>query len=249
MREGEAAPAALITCRDVSLGYGGRGVVRGLSFSICAGDYLCIIGENGSGKTTLLKGILRLLTPTKGTILFSPDMKGEKTGYLSQQNIMKQDFPASVWEVVLSGMAGTLGLRPFYSRREKERAEENLSRLEITGLKKHCYRELSGGQQRRVLIARALCASGALLAGALLAGALLALDEPASGLDPAAAGELYKLLQKLNAETGLTIIMVSHDIAAAEKYASHILHLKKEAYFFGTKTDWLEPVQKDIQYG
>jgi zinc transport system ATP-binding protein len=213
----------MITCENVSFGYNGHRVVRGLSFTVQAGDYLCVVGENGSGKTTLLKGVLGLLSPLEGSLTFAASMKGKGTGYLSQQSAAKKDFPAGVREVVLSGMTGGMGLRPFYSRREKETAEENMRLLEIADLKNRCFRELSGGQQRRALIARALCATQT----------LLALDEPASGLDPLVTAELYALLQKLNHETGIAIIMVTHDTEAAVRYASHILHVSGEQRFFG----------------
>ncbi|MDR1429676.1 MAG: ATP-binding cassette domain-containing protein [Spirochaetaceae bacterium] len=226
----------LIACQNVSFGYDGHSVVRGLSFTVQKGDYLCIIGGNGSGKTTLIKGILRLLRPMQGSITFSEDLRQNAIGYLSQQSAAKKDFPAGVFEIVLSGMAGGMGLRPFYSRGEKEAARENMERLEITDLSNRCFRELSGGQQRRVLIARALSAA----AGALgrKRDTLLVLDEPASGLDAAATVELYKILTKLNEETETTIIMVTHDIQAAEKYAGHVLRLKDGGYFFGSAADY-----------
>jgi zinc transport system ATP-binding protein len=207
----------IITSEDISFGYNGQSVVRNLSFSVHRGDYFCIIGENGSGKTTLLKGMLGLISPLQGTLRFSGEIKRTGIGYLSQQGPGKKDFPAGVDEVVRSGILSSMGLRPFYSRREKRRAEEKMRLLEIHDLKNRCYRELSGGQQRRVLLARALCA----------AEKLLVLDEPMAGLDPLISAELYKLLKNINQETGITIIMVSHDIEASKKYASHILNLGK----------------------
>ena len=219
----------MIVCRDASFGYNGYAVVRGLSFVVQAGDYLCVVGENGSGKTTLIKGLLGLLSPLEGSVSFAGAIRGTGIGYLSQQNAAKKDFPAGVREVVLSGMAGGMGLRPFYSRGEKETAEENMRHLEIGELKKRCFRELSGGQQRRVLIARALCATRS----------ALVLDEPAAGLDPLVTAELYTLLQKLNHETGITIIMVTHDTEAAARYADHILHIAGEQRFFGGTSAYL----------
>jgi zinc transport system ATP-binding protein len=212
----------LVSCENVSFGYDGHSVVRGLSFAVHQGDYLCVIGGNGSGKTTLIKGLLRLLRPMQGSLVFSGSIKRNAIGYLSQQSVAKKDFPAGVFEIVLSGMTGGMGMRPFYSRREKAAAEENMRRLEITELSNRCFRELSGGQQRRVLIARALCAGSASQGKA----PLLILDEPAAGLDPAGTSELYALLTQLNADTGTTIIMVTHDMQAAEKYASHVLYLE-----------------------
>ena len=220
----------LIRCENASFGYNGYRVVRGLSFAVRAGDYLCVVGENGSGKTTLLKGALGLLPPLEGGVTLSAAMKGAGIGYLSQQSAARTDFPAGVREIVLSGLTGGMGLRPFYSRAEKEAAEENMRRLEITGLKNRCFRELSGGQQRRALIARALSATQT----------VLALDEPASGLDPLVTAELYALLHKLNRETGIAIVMVTHDTAAAIRYASRILHVAGRQLFFGGSAEYTQ---------
>ncbi|MDR1785436.1 MAG: ATP-binding cassette domain-containing protein [Spirochaetaceae bacterium] len=221
----------LLTCRNASFGYDGHAVVRDVSFTVRPGDYLCILGENGSGKSTLLKGLLRLLPPLSGppgSVTFAPSVRANEIGYLSQAEAAKKDFPAGVGEIVLSGLVGRMGLRPFYTRKEKAAAEETMRRLEVFELKNRCFRELSGGQQRRVLIARALCA----------AQKLLALDEPAAGLDPLVTGELYALLAKINQEAGVTLIVVTHDIQGALKYASHILHLAGGGYFFGTTGEY-----------
>ncbi|MBR4425447.1 MAG: metal ABC transporter ATP-binding protein [Oscillospiraceae bacterium] len=218
---------ALITCDKLSLGYEGRELLRDLSFTVNAGDYLCIVGENGSGKTTLMKTILGLRQPMSGTIQFGDGLKQTEIGYLPQQTEVQRDFPASVWEIVLSGCMNSLGLRPFYGRAQKARAEEALRKLDIADLRRRCYRELSGGQQQRVLLARALCATGK----------LLLLDEPVSGLDPRVTAELYRLIRDLNRE-GITILMISHDLQAAAEDASHILHMGREL-FFGTKADYL----------
>jgi zinc transport system ATP-binding protein len=215
-----------ICCQNVSLGYEGHIVVYGLNFSLDAGDFLLVAGENGSGKTTLIKGLLRLLPPMEGTISFS-DFKKARTGYLSQQTAAKQDFPAGVLEIVLSGNLGKKGLWPFYSQTDKREAEEKLKLLGIADLKNCCFRELSGGQQRRVLLARSLCA----------AEKLLVLDEPFAGLDPLISAELHLLLKKINSEMGMTVIMVSHDIPAAD-CATHVLHLQKKQIFFGSMEEY-----------
>jgi len=217
----------LIKGQDVSFGYDGHIVVKDLNFTVDSGDFLCIAGENGSGKTTLLKGLLRLINPMEGTLNFSDELKQTGTGYLSQEAIAKKDFPAGVFEIVLSGYIGKMKLRPFYTTAEKNSAEENLKRLGITELKNYCFRELSGGQQRRVLLARSLCA----------ADNLLVLDEPFSGLDPLISAELYSLLKKINREAGMTIIMVTHDIEAAN-CATKVLHLQNRQLFFGSMEDY-----------
>lgn len=220
---------ALITCQNLSLGYDGREILHGLSFEVNSGDYLCIVGENGSGKSTLMRTILGLQRPMVGQILTGDGLRVNEIGYLPQQTPVQKDFPASVLEVVLSGFEGQCGWRPFYTKAEKHRAEENIRAMGIGDLMRRCYRELSGGQQQRVLLARALCATGK----------LLLLDEPVSGLDPKVTAEMYELIEKLNREKGITVIMISHDIGAALRYASHILYIGGRA-FFGTNASYRE---------
>jgi zinc transport system ATP-binding protein len=207
------------------MGYEGRPAVKDVSFELMAGDYLCIVGENGSGKSTLLKGILGLMKPWRGQI----DLAGATVGYLPQQTAIQKDFPASVLEVVLSGCLRKRGLLPFYSKAEKDRAAMNMARLGIEPLSKQSFRALSGGQQRRVLLARALCA----------AENLLLLDEPMAGLDPVVTGELYDLIGQLNRERNMTIRMVSHDMSSALKYAGKILDMQTQAAFFGPTAEYL----------
>jgi zinc transport system ATP-binding protein len=226
-----------LSAAKAAFGYNGYMVVRGLDFSVPPGAYLCIVGENGSGKSTLVKGILGLISPMEGSISLGAGIRRNEIGYLSQQAAAKKDFPAGVYEIVLSGFLGAMGLWPFYSRSQREEALENMQRLGIGDLRDRCFRELSGGQQRRVLLARALCASRR----------LLVLDEPAAGLDPLVTAGVYELLDKLNREMGITIVMVSHDIGAAVKYAHKILHLKKSMAgsvnspaFFGSAREYLD---------
>ena len=218
---------SFISAQDLSLGYDKTAVAENLNFSVGEGDYLCIVGENGSGKTTLMKTMLGLQSPIGGQILFGDGLKKNEIGYLPQQTVVQRDFPASVEEIVLSGCQSHMGLRPFYTEKEKKLAHTNMERMDISDLKKRCYRELSGGQQQRVLLARALCATTK----------VLLLDEPVSGLDPKVTNEMYELIYSLN-KSGVTIIMVSHDIMAAVKYASHILHIGK-SIFFGTKDEYV----------
>ena len=201
---------ALIDCRGVSLAYDGKTVVSGLDFQVNSGDYLCILGENGSGKSTLIKGLLRLKEPVCGSITYGDGLKKNEIGYLPQQTVIQRDFPATVYEVVLSGCLSSLGRRCFYGKKEKSAALSNMEKLGIGDIKNACYRELSGGQQQRVLLARALCATKK----------LLLLDEPVAGLDALVTGELYRLIEKLNRETGITVIMVSHDMSVAAKTAA-----------------------------
>lgn len=218
---------SLLTIRDLSLGYDSRAIVEALNFTVDAGDYLCIVGENGSGKSTLMKTLLGLQEPLSGQIISGDGLKKNEIGYLPQQTVVQRDFPASVREIVLSGCQGRSGLKPFYSRAEKRFAEDNMERMGLSDIADRCYRELSGGQQQRVLLARALCA----------AGRILLLDEPVSGLDPKVTAEMYSLIAGLNRE-GVAIIMISHDIAAALRYARNILHIGSSV-FYGTTDEYL----------
>ncbi|MCR5297031.1 MAG: ABC transporter ATP-binding protein [Clostridiales bacterium] len=218
---------AQLTCSNLTLGYEGHVVLSGLNFSVSAGDYLCIVGENGSGKSTLVKTMLGLMKPLGGRVTLGDGLRENEIGYLPQQTAVQKDFPATVREVVLSGCQGRAGMRPFYNRQEKALARESMEKMDITALAGRCYRELSGGQQQRVLLARALCATRR----------LLLLDEPVSGLDPMVTQEMYALIRQLNRE-GITVIMISHDIAAAARFASHILHVGNTV-FFGTREEYL----------
>lgn len=218
---------AQLTCNDLTLGYENGAILEGLSFSVDAGDYLAIVGENGSGKSTLMKTILGLLKPLKGEIVRGEGLRRYEIGYLPQQSMVQRDFPASVWEVVLSGCLSKERFFPFYTRSDKEKAMRNAERLGVTPLLKRSYRELSGGQQQRVLLARALCATEK----------ILLLDEPVSGLDPVVTAEMYEIIKALNDE-GITIIMISHDVQAAVRYANKILHVGKSTYF-GTTSEYL----------
>ena len=219
---------AILECRDLCFAYEGKRVLEGVNFSLNAGDYLCVVGENGSGKSTLIKGLLGLKAPEQGSITLSDGLKATEIGYLPQQTQVQRDFPASVQEVVLSGCLNSLGGRLFYTKELKQRAMENMERMGIEELRSESYQNLSGGQQQRVLLARALCATKK----------LLLLDEPVTGLDPIASGEMYNLIKLINLCDNISVIMVSHDIHEAVRYATHILHLGHTQLFFGTAGEY-----------
>ena len=218
----------LIKCENVSIGYEGQTVVKDLNFSIEKGDYLCIVGENGSGKSTLVKSLLGLKAVEKGNIIYGDGLKQNEIGYLPQQAETQKDFPASVYEVVLSGRLNSRGFRPFYTALDKREALEKMELLGIQNLEKQCFMNLSGGQRQRVLLARALCATKS----------LLLLDEPVTGLDPIVTGEFYELIRRINRDSRIAVVMVSHDIESAVEDATHILHLQETALFFGTTEDY-----------
>lgn len=221
---------SLIECKNLYVNYDGKAVVNDLSFSVEDGDAVCIVGENGSGKTTLVKAILGLVRLSGGSVNFGGGLKQNEIGFLPQQTDVQRDFPASVNEIVLSGCINNMGMRPFFSKKERGRAQKNMELLGITELKNRCYQELSGGQQQRVLLARALCATKK----------LLLLDEPVAGLDPIVTAELYSIIKKLNRDDKITVIMVSHDIPSSIDIADKILHLNHKSSFFGTTEEYVE---------
>ena len=227
---------ALIKCENVSIGYEGQMVVHDLNFEINQGDYLCIVGENGSGKSTLVKSLLGLKNVDKGKIVFDDGLKQTEIGYLPQQTDVKKDFPASVYEVVLSGRLNSRGMKPFYTAEDKKQAWEKMDMLGIRDLAKQCFRDLSGGQRQRVLLARALCATKK----------LLLLDEPVTGLDPIVTAEFYQLISRINKESGIAVVMVSHDIESAVEYASHPSFTGNSAVLW--KSRWIrkESCRQDI---
>ncbi|MCI8378987.1 MAG: metal ABC transporter ATP-binding protein [Lachnospiraceae bacterium] len=219
----------LIHCRDAGLGYDNKALIEHFDFQVYKGDYVCIVGENGSGKSTLLKTLLGLIKPVSGEVALAAAVQNGAIGYLPQQTQVQRQFPASVFEVVLSGFLNRSRRSPFFHKEEKRAALKNLSRLGIADLAKQCYGKLSGGQQQRVLLARALCA----------AGDILVLDEPVTGLDPMAAGTLYENLRKLHRE-GMAVVMVTHDLRSAVSEAEHILHMNEGEYFYGSVEEYLQ---------
>lgn len=219
-----------ITVEDLTLAYEGRVIVKDLNFSVNRGDYICVVGENGSGKTTLVKTLVGLKKPMSGIAVFGDGLTKRDVGYVPQNITIGKDFPATVYEVVTSGLLSGMGLRPFFTKEEKKRAEDAMERLGITDIKNRCFRELSGGQKQRVQLARALCS----------AVKMLILDEPATGLDPVITSQLYGIIKELNKTDGISVLMVSHDIPSAVRYASKILHLDCESSFFGTVSDYRE---------
>lgn len=214
----------ILTVENLTLSYEGKNVLENINFSVENGDFLVIFGENGSGKSTLIKALLNLKAPSKGEITLCEGMRHCDIGYLPQTALLEQNFPASVWEVVLSGTLNKMGLKPFYTKKEKDIAKKNMELLSIYDLKRECFRNLSGGQKQRVLLARALCS----------AKSLLLLDEPVSGLDPAATADFYEVICKIN-DAGTAVIMVSHDVHSSLSVAKHVLHIgAKTTIFFGT---------------
>ena len=217
----------IITCKNITVHNDRTLALDDVSFSVKKGEFLSIVGENGAGKSTLVRAMLGIITPDGGSVEIDGTARG-KIGYLPQQSSAQRDFPASVYEVVMSGNIGRTGVLPFYTRSHRARTHGYMEMLGITPLAKKNYRALSGGEQQRVLLARALCA----------ADEVLLLDEPTAALDPLVTNELYNTVKHLSVDHGMTVVMVTHDISAAVKYSDRILHLATSISFIGTPAEY-----------
>ena len=224
----------LIEVKNVRLAYDGVTILDNINFSVNRGDYFCIVGENGSGKSTLMRAILSLKPVSGGEIIMN-GIKSSEIGYLPQRMNSRRDFPASIYEVVISGCSG---ITLFYRSEHKKKAAAAIERVGLTGMEKRCFSELSGGQAQRVLLARALCA----------AKSLILLDEPVAGLDPEATADMYNCIESLNRD-GMTVIMISHDIASVLKYATNILHVGNNTSFACGKEEYLKFIEGNEKEG
>ena len=225
----------ILKCSNLTIGHNNHIVLKDIDLESNQGEYVCIFGDNGSGKSTLVKTILGLLPKIKGEIVFGDDLKQRSIGYLPQKNDNLADFPASVYEVVRSGCLNRLGCRPFYGKKEVQKAKKTMEILKITNLSNRSFSELSGGQQQRVLLARALCATDK----------LLILDEPFTGLDGVTAKQLYETLDEINQELGVTIIIVSHFIEDILKHATKVIHLTQNCMFCGNPKEYIDHYKKE----
>lgn len=215
----------LIQIKDLSFDYPTKKeTLKHINLEVKQGTFTCIVGENGSGKSTLIKCILGLNKGYTGEII-----KEERVGYLPQKSDIQSNFPASIEEVVMSGTIGNNINSVFYKKEDKENAKNIMKELEIYDIRKKCFADLSGGQQQRVLIARALCATKK----------IIILDEPTNGLDPTIAIQIYELLDTLKKNDNITILMVSHDVERALKYADNVIELVNgEVNFVGKPSDY-----------
>ena len=225
---------SLIELKNLTLGYEGIAVVKDLSINIEEGDFLCIVGPNGAGKSTLIKGILGLIKPMKGKVIFN-GLKKNFIGYMPQETKVDKDFPASVYEIVLSGTINRLGFKPFYGEEEKDIANKNLKILGIDNLKNKNFCDLSGGQRQKVLLARSLSATSK----------LLILDEPSNNLDTKSKSNLYETINKLNKELGITVIMITHDLDHNNLIGNKILSLRHDEVFYGTTEEFVRRIHHD----
>lgn len=224
----------LIEVSNLTLGYEGRKIIDKLSFDLYENDFLCVVGENGSGKSTLIKGILGLIKPMNGKIQYN-DLKQKNIGYIPQETAVSKHFPASVYEIVLSGTLNSVGFLSFYSKEQKDKADNALKKLKIYNLKDKSFADLSGGQRQKVLIARALCATSK----------LLILDEPSNNLDSSSKKKLYDVLKDINEEQNIAIIMITHDLDHSNLIGKHILSLRENEYFYGTSESYMKVIHND----
>lgn len=217
---------AQIAVENISLSYGKKTIISNLSFEIEKGDYVAILGENGCGKSTLLKAIIGLKEIDEGNIEINCDT--DRIGYLPQQNETDKMFPSTVYEVVMSGNLNKKKFFSFYNRKDKENTKEILKSLKISHLYNKSFSQLSGGEKQKVLLARALMATDE----------ILFLDEPANDLDIKSSEMMYNEIKKIN-EKSITMVMISHDLKNAVKYANKILHITRDKIFFGTKEEYI----------
>ena len=214
----------LFEVKNLTLGYEKENIINNISFTVEEKDFIVIVGKNGAGKSTLIKGILGLIKPKSGEIIFNESFNKKLIGYMPQETKVSQSFPASVKEIVLSGRINKMGIRPFYNSKDKEKCEEVLKILNIYDIKDKSFFELSGGQRQKTLLARSLCATDK----------LLILDEPSNNLDNTSREEFYLLLMKLNKELGITIMMISHDSDIDKLLGNKLLRITDDSYEFIT---------------
>ena len=227
---------AILKVNELSLGYEKQIVINNISFEVNNKDFILVIGSNGAGKSTLIKGILGIIKPISGEIIYDSETKNH-IGYMPQETKVDRNFPASVMEIVLSGLINKMGRRPFYNKEDKKKAREALKILKIENLEKKIFSELSGGQRQKVLLARSLCATTN----------LLILDEPSNNLDQESKVEFYSTLKHLNEGHGITIIMITHDITRDREafIGNKVLELRPSGYFFDTTEKYMEELGYD----
>jgi zinc transport system ATP-binding protein len=211
---------------DLSVLHHGRPTLEDISLEIATGSFVGVLGPNGAGKSTLLKVILGLIRPDKGQVFIFGETPQQVhrnkhiIGYLPQRPLNNPHFPVSVLDVVLMGRYGIMGIGCRPSHRDKEVALHHLNQVGMAGRAGDAIGQLSGGEQQRVFIARALSVEPK----------VLIMDEPTISLDACAQDELYDLIQRLQEQMELTVIMVSHDIGAVSEHVKDIICLNRRVY-------------------
>lgn len=224
----------LIELEDINFRYEQRIVLENINFKVDEGEFWALIGPNGSGKSTLINIILGLLKPDRGTVkLFEEDIEKfhhrELIGYVSQKsNSFNSGFPATVLEVVRSGLTRKKGLLKRFTKADDKKALDALKIVRMEQFSKKNIGELSGGQQQRVFIARALAGEPK----------LLVMDEPTVGIDQQNVASFYTMLNRLNREHGIAILLVTHEIDLVTELASHVACLNRSIHFHGVQSEY-----------
>ena len=225
---------SLINLKNVTLGYNNHIILKNINFEINENDFICVVGPNGSGKSTLIKGILGLIKPIKGKITYN-ELKRNYVGYMPQETKVDNNFPASVYEIVLSGTLNKLGFKLFYTKNEKKIVDDTLKLLNIYDLKNKNFCDLSGGQRQKVLLARAMSATTK----------LLILDEPSNNLDSKSKKDLYNTIVDLNKKNNIAIIMITHDLDHDNLIGNKILSLREGEMFYGDTEEFVRRIHHD----
>lgn len=224
----------IIDIQDISFRYEKENVLENISFSLEEGSFLALVGPNGSGKSTLLKLILGILPIQKGKMkLFGKDITSfkewEKIGFVSQKaNSFNTGFPATVFEVVASGLTKKRGLFKWLSKEDKQKVKEAIEAVSLTPFIHQNIGQLSGGQQQRVFIARALVSEPK----------LLILDEPTVGVDVVNVHAFYEMLDELNKKRNITLLLVTHEFNLVSTKVSHVACLNKCLHFHGVTEEY-----------
>lgn len=200
---------SLVRFEGVSLGYGRQPLLRNLTFTVEAGDFMGLVGPNGSGKTTMLRALLGTLPALSGVIEIAP---GVNFGYVPQREQIESRYPLQVLDVVLMGRYHRVGLGRRPSKADRAAALDALGRVGMAEMAGRHIGGLSGGQKQRALIARALVGNPT----------VLVLDEPTNGLDLVATTQLLGLVRELHEDDGLTVLMVSHALNELANYVERI---------------------------
>lgn len=237
----------IIRVNNLSYKYTKDRVLEDVSLEVPKGAFLAIVGPNGSGKSTLLKLILGLLKVQTGTIeLFGENTRQfkdwQKIGFVSQKaNSFNSGFPATVFEVVQSGLTKKIGLFKFVRKTDKQKVRRALESVDMLSYQNRNIGELSGGQQQRVFIARSL----------VVEPELMILDEPTVGVDAKNVHQFYELLEKLNKNLGITLILVTHDVGTVTDKVTHVACLNKHLHFHGNTEEYnqLNEEELSLLYG
>jgi len=232
--EQRAREEAIVELTSVSFQYEDKLVLEDVNFTLERGDFLGIVGPNGSGKSTLMKLILGLLVPNKGSVrLFGQPLskfrEWHRIGYVAQQAAHGAGgFPATVREVITSGLAGKVGMFRRLTSAHRRRVEEMAGRVGLDAKLDQRIGSLSGGQLQRVFIARALVSEPE----------LLILDEPTVGVDQESIEQFYELLRSLKEENGLTMMIVSHDVGMMTQWVNKVACVQGKIHFHGTSREF-----------